>query len=192
MVFRLRAPGAIISKSCSHRVAARSPSCRACAFQETKLCCELLAMLIAFFPLEICSCFGPKYFKIAEAGSKSHGKKKVMHVNFWFRHDENFILFIKIPQCQWDAPLIHGLHLVTLLCERSYMQPDVFKQFYFPLLPNNPVIILLIQNMFFFQWYVWMFVQKFQGMFLISCKKTEVITNGSVTSTHCEMERHSE
>lgn len=74
---RLRAPGAIISKSHSHHVAARSTSCRVCAFQETKLCCELLAMLIAFFPLEICSCFGPKYFKIAEAGSKSHGKKNV-------------------------------------------------------------------------------------------------------------------
>lgn len=77
MVWRLRAPGAIISKLHSHHVAARSTSCRVCAFQETKLCCELLVMLIAFFPLEICSCFGPKYFKIAEAGSKSHGKKNV-------------------------------------------------------------------------------------------------------------------
>lgn len=137
MVCRLRAPGAIISKPHNHPVAARSTSCRVCAFQETKLCCELLAMLIAFFSLEVCSCFGPKYFKIAEAGSKSHGKKKVMHVNFWFRHDENFILFIKIPQCRCDAALIHTLYLAMLLCERSYMQPDVFKQFCFPLCLNT-------------------------------------------------------
>jgi len=95
-------------------------------------------MLIAFFPLEICSCFGPKYFKIAEAGSKSHGKKEVMHVNFWFRHDGNFILFIKILQRQRDVPLIHELYLVMLLCEVSYMQPDVFKQFCCPLLQNSP------------------------------------------------------
>lgn len=115
-----------------------------------------------------------------------------MHVNFWFRHDENFILFIKIPQCRWDVPMIHGLYLVMLLCERSYMQPNVFKQFCFPLLPNTPVIILLIHNMLSFQLDGCMFVQEFQGMFLISYKKTEVITNSSIMFTHHEMERHSE
>lgn len=151
MVCRLRTPEAIISKYCSHLTATRSTSCCVCAFQETKLCCELLVMLIAFFPLEICSCFGPKYFKTAVSGSKSHGKKKVMHVNFWFRHDENFILFIKIPLCQWDVPLIHGLYLVMLLCEISYMQSEAFKHFCCPLLPNITVIVLLTQNMFSFQ-----------------------------------------
>lgn len=35
------------------------------------------------------------------------------------------------------------------------------------------------------------FVQDFQSMFLISCKKTDVITNCSVMFTHCEGERHS-
>lgn len=108
----------------------------------------------------------------------------MMHVNFWFRHDENFILFIKIPQCRWDAPLIHGLYLVMLLCERSYMQPDVFKQFCF-LLPNTPVIILLIHNTLSFQLHGCMLVQEFQGMFLISYKKTEVIINSSM-ETHGE------
>lgn len=37
-----------------------------------------------------------------------------------------------------------------------------------------------------------MFVQEFQGMFLISCRKTEVITNGSIMFTYREIERHSE
>jgi len=72
------------------------------------------------------------------------------------------------------------------------MQPDVFKQLCFPLLPNTAVIIRLIHNMLSFQIDGCMFVQEFQGMFSISYKKTEVIANGSIMFTPCEMARHSE
>lgn len=62
----------------------------------------------------------------------------------------------------------------------------------FPLLPNTPVIILFIHNMLSFQLDGCTFVQEFQGMFVISYKKTEVTTNGSIMFTHHEMERQSE
>lgn len=49
-----------------------------------------------------------------------------------------------------------------------------------------------MHNMLFFQLDGCMFVQEFQGMFLISYKTTKVITNGSIMFTHHETERCSE
>lgn len=48
-----------------------------------------------------------------------------------------------------------------------------------------------MHNMLFFQLDGCMFVREFQGMFLISYKATEVITNDSIVFTHHELERSS-